>query len=145
MLERLRTPATAAVLAVAYYWISCLVFEYMGGSLPPSWWDGGFVAPRVRVLTWFGMQDVLSAMAAALPVALLFSRLVDRFARRLALAIAAPTALLTFVQAYSQYGGGEWKMTVWISAVMVVLAQLFAVPLLAFVAAKVMPPVAPAR
>jgi hypothetical protein len=138
MLGRLKIVAAVIALAVAYCWLTFFVFQSTRIALPPSWWGGGILTPCTRVLTWFGMQDVVFSLVCAVPIALLLVWIIDRNTFRLALAVAAPTVLLGLFQDYSEYDWVHWKMYMWISGVVVpLLALLLAVPLLVFLADKV--------
>jgi len=132
--SRLRYGLTVAVLAGAYYGLATLLFEKMPYASIPAWWLAAWPSRHAGLLAWFQTLNVIGALVAALPIALLVTWGVGRHKLWTALAIAAATTVVVFVQAPASgslpSAHPASAASLWLNDLVLAGSLLFAVPLL---------------
>jgi len=125
---RLRYLLVILGLVAAYYCLASIVIGRMPFTSEPYWWMGIWSSRSVGVYVWFGLLNTVGAVIAAVPVAILLRRLIDRNRIRAAFLVGMPTALVMVGSLVVHYSPLN-HASVFI-AIALFLAILLAVPFL---------------
>jgi hypothetical protein len=125
---RLRYLLVILGLVAAFYCLASILIERMPFTSETSWWMGIWPSRGVGVYVWFGLLNTVGALIAAVPVAILLIRLIDRDCVRAAFLVGAPTALVMIGSAIAHYSPLS-RASAFI-AIALFLAMLLAVPFL---------------
>jgi hypothetical protein len=86
---RIRFALTAAVLAVAYFYLLVCLIGWISARPLPGWWLGVFSSRHIGVITWVVGLHTAAVLAAALPIAVSALVLARKNAVQLGLLAAA--------------------------------------------------------
>ena len=129
-------PATALlVLALAGAYFGLVSLEQLPYAHIPTWWRELWPSSHASAITWFEVQDIVGALAAAAPLALAIAWIPDLARPKFAFAIAAPIAVYTLLGLQEYWPVSKSHGDLLLIAGVSAAARLLSVPVVVLIAA----------